>query len=426
MYSLPNNISNSVMRRFVFFLLLCLAVWSCNSSGNESSKYVPLENLKGEVKKIVTYSYDSDIQKNKIIAQYGAPIPDKIIYYNQYGSPEVSIEISLPDDDDTDICLVTVDSVRYDKRNSILARSGHVILTRPDDMANLEDPRLLMNSKNSYAIHTNVTVNVIEETGKRIEQSVTDVSVDAEKFKSLPNDMQSIIRESFFWLTPEHILDTATSQSDTTTVTYEYSGAKMVREIEDGKGQVSEIRRMYDGDDKTEEIRILNSDTTRTVFTYKNGKLSEERVDNAITRYDEQGREIARINGKEFSIKTYKDTTVIISEHSEKYSVNNFVTFKRFGNDGLELFSAELCLADQDMYLDDAVLLFEKYRDGVIDESILRDEMEAIVYKIDESAFNSINVNVYNNYDSHGNPLTIVQTSTNMYNSYSFYRRNCI
>ena len=412
------------MRRFIFFLLSCLAVWSCNSSGNESLKYVPLENLKGEIKKLVTYSYDSDIQKNKIIAQYGAPIPNEIIYYNQYGSPEVSIKISLPDDDDPDICLVTVDSVKYDKRNSILARRGHVILTRSDDMTSFENPQLLLDSKNSYAVHTNVRVNVKDEKGKRIEQSITEGSVDIDKFYSLPEDMQNIILKSFFWLAPERFSDTTKLQSDTTTITYEYNEGRIVREIEEGKNQVSEIRRIYDGDKKTEEIRILNTDTTRTVFTYKNGKLSEERVGDAITRYDEQGREIARINGKELSIKTYRDTTEITTEHSERYSVSNYVTFKRFRKDGLVLFSAILSLDDRDMYVDDAVLLFEKYRDGVIDESALRDEMEAMVYKIDESNLNSIEKTIYDNYDSHGNPLTIVQSYTNMYNSYSFYSRN--
>lgn len=45
--------------------------------------------------------------------------------------------------------------------------------------------------------------------------------------------------------------------------------------------------------------------------------------------------------------------------------------------------------------------------------------MESIIYKIDESSLNSIEKYTYSNYDSHGNPLKIVQTRTRMSNSYA-------
>lgn len=412
------------MRKFVFSLLSCLAIVSCNSGSNDTLKYTPVENFKGEVRKVVTYSYESDIQKNKKIAEYGAPIPDEIISYNKYGSQEASIEISLPDDDEPNICVVRVDSVKYDKKGNVVAQKRHVIFTSPEEVINYANPALILSSNNSFAIHVNTKYEVNEENNKRIEKKITNEFVDIDKFNALPVYMQSIIEERFFWGDTKQILVSGTLPSDTTTVIYEFGGKNIVREIEEVGTTRSEIRRKYDGDNKIEEIRISGADSIRTTFVYKNGVLSEEHIGDAITRYDEKGREIAKIDGHNLSITTYKDTTKLSTEHFENYTTGNFVSFKRYSKEGLVLFSAILNLGEEDLYVDDAVLLFENFRDGIIDEYKLREEMESIVYKIDESNFNSLKKTNYSNYDSHGNPLKIVQTTTQMYNNYSFFRKN--
>lgn len=408
------------MRNTVLLIFACLAIWSCNSGGSESLKYEPIKDLKGEIRKVVTYSYESDIQKNKMIAKYGAPVPKSVICYNKYGSPEVSIEFSLPDDDDPQICLVGVDSTSYDKKNHLIGRKSHIIFVLPEDFSNFDNPTILLNSEKTFVTNVTVRSEVTEEKDKRVERMISEQTLDPERFKTLPQHMQNVIRERYFWYGDKSFLDTGTLPNDTTTITYEYAGKKVIRELTERKDDVTEVLTRFEGDNPIEELRIHNSDTTKTVFTYKNGVLSEKRVGDALTRYDEQGREIAEIRGDNQSIMTYKDTTKLSTHHFVFSKASNSVYFNRYNKDGLELLSAELHLEDEDSYVDDAVLLFENFRDGVIDEAELRKGMESIIYKIDESSLNSIEKNTYSNYDSHGNPLKIVQTRTRMSNSYAY------
>lgn len=408
------------MRNIVLLSLACLTVLACNNGGKNSLKYEPVKDLKGEIRKVVTYSYESDIQKNRMIAKYGSPIPESIICYNKYGSQEVSIEYSLPDDDDPQICLVAVDSVLYDKNNHMIGRRNHVIFVRPEDFSNFDNPSLLMASDDVFFTNVFVHSEVSEEKNKRIERFITEQTLDPERFKRLPQHMQSVLRERYFFYGDNAFLETGKLPTDTTTTTYEYDGKKIIRELDVKKDDVTEILTKYDGENPIEEIRIHNSDTIKTVYTYKNGVLSEKRVGDALTRYDEQGREIAEIRGDNQSIMTYKDTTKLSTHHFVFSKASNSVYFNRYNKDGLELFSAELHLEDEDSYVDDAVLLFENFRDGIIDETELRKGMESIIYKIDESSLNSIEKNTYSNYDSHGNPMKIVQTRTRMSNSYAY------
>ena len=408
------------MKNIALLSIACVAVWACNNGSGESLKYEPIEGLKGEIHKIVTFSYESDIQKNKIIAKYGTPVPKSIICYNKYGSPEVSIEFSLPDDDDPQICLVGVDSSLYDKKNHLIGRRGHVFFVLPEDFSNFDNPTMLLNSEKFFATNVTVHSEVTEEKNKRIERFITEQTLDQEKFESLPQYMQSNIRERYFRYGDNSFLDTGMLPNDTTTTTYEYDGENVIRELTESKDNVTEVLTKYDGDNPIEELRIYNSDTTKTVFTYKNGVLSEKRVGDALTRYDEQGREIAEIHGDNLSIMTYKDTTKLSTHHFVFSKASNSVYFNRYNKEGLELFSAELHLEDDDTYVDDAVLLFENFRDGVIDEVELRKGMESIIYKVEESSLNSIEKKTYSNYDSHGNPIKIVEKRTSMSNSYAY------
>lgn len=408
------------MRKIALLSLSCLAVLSCNNGGRESLKYEPVKDLKGEVRKVVTYSYESDIQKNKIIAKYGAPIPKSIICYNKYGSPEVSIEFSLPKDDEPQICLVGVDSSYYDKKNHFIGRRSHVIFVLPEDFSNFDNPTILLNSEKIFATNVIVRSEVMEEKNKRIEKFITEQTLDQERFKTLPQHMQSIIRDRFFWQDDNSFLDTGTLPNDTTTTIREYDGRKVIRELTERKDDVTEVLTKFEGDNPIEELHIHNSDTTKIVFSYKNGILNEKRVGGALTRYDEQGREIAEIQGNNQSIMTYKDTTKLSTHHFVFSRASNSVYFYRYNKDGLELFSAGLHLEDKDTYVDDAVLLFENFRDGLIDEGELSKGMESIIYKVEDSSMNSIEKKTYSNYDSHGNPLKIVETIIRMSNSYAY------
>lgn len=412
------------MRNIFLFAVSCLAIIACNNNAGEKIKYVPVEDLKGEVKKVVTYSYESDIEKNKMIAQYGAVIPETIECYNKYGSLEVGIRIELPDEDEPQICYVGIDSVKFDKNNRMILRSGYVVLVLPNALSDYATPQLLMSSENSFIIRNNTRVEILEEKNKCIERVITEQSLDPDSFKALPYYMQNAIKERYFWRDAS-FLQTGSMPKDTITTIFEYDGKKVIRETEKRKDKTSVIERRYDGDNLIEEILFSGSDTTKTTFSYKNGHLNEKKVGNSVTRYDEKERVIAEFNEGMQQVTTYSDTTKIATYHSDRNGLEyNAVYFYRYNKDGLELFSSYLHLDDEDMYVDDAVLLFENFRDGQISESALREKMESIVYKINQSMQSSIEKKTYSNFDSHGNPLKIVKSRTSLTNNYSLYPRS--
>lgn len=410
------------MQKSFFILFSILTVIACNNGS--SLKYQPVKDLKGEIRRISTYSYESDIQKNRIIAKYGVPIPESVVIYNKYGSPEVSIDIQLPDNDDPQICYVTVDSVFYDKHNRMKGKHLYEIFVQPADLHSYEDPSVLLNLDNSFSVKRFVRVEVSDEKTKRVEEHISEFPNNLDKYKTLPNVMQKAIHEWFDYRgIPIDIFDSKDVRNDTTTFIYEYDKDKLIREREESSRSVNETVRKYDGENLIEEIRINDTDTSKTTYSYKNGKLFQKQEGETITNYDEQERVISRVRGDDQTIYTYKDTTTLSTSHyvfTSSSKEMNCVYFYRYNKDGLILFSADLNLKDSDLYLDDAILLFENFRDGLIDEGSLRKGMEAIILKIDDSDFNHVDKTDYSNYDSHGNPLRIIKTTTSLSNNYSY------
>ena len=74
---------------------------------------------------------------------------------------------------------------------------------------------------------------------------------------------------------------------------------------------------------------------------------------------------------------------------------------------------------DRESYVDDAIMLLERFRDGELSSKEFESEVEKIVLKIDGSNFNNIETTTYSNYDAYNNPLKIVEKRVSLSNKYS-------
>ncbi|MDO5490702.1 MAG: hypothetical protein Q4F52_11475, partial [Bacteroidaceae bacterium] len=158
---------------------------------------------------------------------------------------------------------------------------------------------------------------------------------------------------------------------------------------------------------------------TETTYSYKNGYLWETKTGDIIERYDNKGRSIYYKTNKREEIHIYKGDSIKISSTSNNHG--NHISFSKVNQDSLNVFSASLDLADEKFYTDDVIVNFEKFTNNEISQEKLMDEIEQIIYKIDDSNYNSFTSTIYSNYDTHNNPLKIEESKTTMMNNYSMF-----
>ena len=115
------------------YLLLALVTITFISCGGEKNRYQPIQGYKGMVKRIVSYNYENDFQKNKIISKYGVLIPKYIKEYNKYGNETMNVIIDLPDDDDEQVCVIYIDSISYDKKQKQESLVRYTIYTNTNE-----------------------------------------------------------------------------------------------------------------------------------------------------------------------------------------------------------------------------------------------------------------------------------------------------
>ena len=393
--------------------VIALSAACSNAGGN---KYEPLDGYNGKVKKLVTYTYESDIQKNRIISKYGCMIPESIKEYSNHGLLERKISIRLPEeDDDYEVCVVYVDSMRYNNQNQEVYSARYKIFVTPDEVALYGEPEKLINSNTTFWIKYENHTKYVVEGDIATETKVVHTYRDINKLSTLPASLERDIRG---WLKYLDIYTPEASLVDTVIRKTEYKNGKLVREIESQRDKYWETLNQYENGLLVGSTRISQKDTTYIKYTYRDGVLWEEDNGFWTTRYDEKGRVIYRNskNGSE-TVRTYKDTSTI-STSSGKYGTT--VSLETVNKDSLSVLTVSIDLKDRDYYVDDALILLEKFRDGEIPSKDFEREVEKIVLKIDESGSNRIETTTYSEYDTYNNPLKIVKKKIRLSNKYSF------
>lgn len=386
-------------------------------SGGAEKQYVPLDGYNGKVKRLVTYEYESDIQKNRIISKYGCMIPESVKEYNKYGLLEREISIRLPEeDDDYEICVVEVDSTRYNKQNQEIYSATYTIFVNPEDVTLYNEPQTLINSNATFCIKYERHTEYVIKDGITYETKVVRTYRDIDRLSTLPASLERGIRERLKY---SDILSPEISLLDTVKRETEYKNGKLVRKSESHRDNYWETLNQYENELLVGSTRISNKDTTRIKYTYKNGALWEVNDGWWTTRFDEIGREIYRLNKNGYeTVKTYKDTSVI-STSSDKYGTNVYLDI--VNKDSLAVLSVSIDLDDKDSYVDDAIMLLERFRDGEISSKEFENEVEKIVLKIDESDYNRIKTTTYSDCDAYNNPLKIVEKRISLSNRYSLF-----
>lgn len=373
------------MKTTHYLLLSFISVALMACTGNMEKTYEPLKGYNGKIKKLVTYEYESDIEKSRIISKYGAPIPKSVQEYNKYGKLERSINIELPTQEGEDLlCTIEVDSISYNKQQQQDCSVKYIILVRPDEVSAYNEPEKLIQSNTTLVIKSISKTEFKADDNRTTEITRTDLSYDDKKSGNI---VQSLCCDS---------------------KTY------------------NEIVRLYDkgllmSESDISRYRFINhSDTNTTEYKYKNDLLWEKRGKSSLYRYDEKGRVIYEKAGQFETISTYKDTSVISTSSIKNGEDANSATLEIWDKDSLSLFSVYINLDDRKYYVDDAILLLEKYRDEELSQGELIDEIEKIVSKVDDSFMNRITIVNYENYDAFNNPLKIVEKIITISNKAAF------
>ena len=392
-------------------ILLCLC--SCSSSDSNSNSYKPVEGFNGKIKKITEYSYESDLIKNQMIALYGCAIPEAITEYNQYGDVTIRAWFGLPDDEDLPLPAMYIDSLFYNKHD-LVRESTSILFMSPNSLQNYANPSELIKSGNAIALHKQTLVERKKEKGKTTEIRVSD-GFSFINSSDLSPDLKSMSENAI--LESLYMNSEVIGKKDTTTTVKYFEGDRLIRQINEYGDRRNEHLYSYENGLLVKEAYINDKDTSFTSYTYKEGRCIEERRGSTVIRYDDAGHKIAKISGDNKCIYSHKDTTEVSS-----FSFKSFDSYSahlnRTNSAGLPVMEVTIDLPEEELYLDDAVLLLEKYRDGLVSESELNDGVESLVLKSEDSIDSKIVKTSYENYDDHGNPLRIVELKRTFFNKY--------
>lgn len=397
-----------------YYLLLALTSLIFISCSGENDKYQPIQGYKGMIKRIVSYSYESDFHKSKIISKYGAPIPAYIREYNKYGNATMSVGIDLPDDDDQQVCIVYIDSIAYNKKQELDSIVSYVIYTNTNEVMYYNEPQKLINSNTTFVEKTIEKCHYTKKGSSESQIKTSTLFYETKKLDNISNVIQDFYKNRFGYF-GESFLNHIPKTDTTSIVLIDYDNDKIIRE----KHQNKEITYYYDKDLLSSKTIITENDTTTIKYNYKDGHLWEVKSDDTIERYDNQGRTIYYKTDNREEINTYKGDTIKISSKSTDYG--NFVYFSKENQDSLDVFSISINLADEKLYTDDVIMLLEKFAKNEISQEKLMNEIESIIYKIDDSEFNTFTSTVYSNYDTHNNPLNTEESTIYMNNNYAAF-----
>ncbi len=374
------------MKAFLCYALSAVLILFMSCTNGE---YKPIEGYNGKVKRLVTYSYKTSFDKNRMVSQYGSLIPNKIEEYSKQGMLERKIEITLPDEDvDNAICVIEVDSILYNRELKVTSSVKYTIYVSPEDVVLYNEPEKLITSNKTFTIKNESTTSYGIKGNKKYESTITNVYYDLSKLSKLPTAFGSHIEYLEYY-------SMGLSKSDTLKCEYVYENDKIIRKV---------------------AYHTSINDSITTTYTYKDGMLWEENDGGYIKRFDNKGREIySKFNTHE-TITTYKDTTAISLSTSE---YGKTISLEMVNRDSLIIMSASIDIDNRDSYEDEAVMLLERFRDEKISQMEFEKDVESLVSKIDESDWNSIETLSYSNYDVFNNPLNIVKNKIIMINKYA-------
>ena len=66
------------MKKPFHFIVFAITICSCGQKND--SRYLPIEGFNGHVKQVSTSYYQSDLEKNQKISEFGELIPDNIVF----------------------------------------------------------------------------------------------------------------------------------------------------------------------------------------------------------------------------------------------------------------------------------------------------------------------------------------------------------
>lgn len=284
-----------------------LVLNSCQNGAQEKIEYTPIDGYNGKVRKITEYEYKSEMEKQEQLAIWGTNIPERIAEYNEYGRQTLEIEIDIPDDIDEDF-EVSIDSSFYDKRQNLIRRVQYELLISNDEIASFVSDWDIY--KHQYTIY--------------------------ETLKSYKYDANRIVEE----ISTSHRNSIYEHSNDTLKYLYTYADGKLMEKKTEQiysytptrDGEMRETRKYSDTEKYTydndlliaKEIIDSEGNSTTNTYTYKDGKLVEEKNGNLILKYDENERCISRLSKATKSISLYSDmdsTHLHTSESDDRASV---------------------------------------------------------------------------------------------------------
>lgn len=401
----------------IHYLLLALTYLNFISCTDGNNKYQPVQGYKGKIKRIVSYNYENDFQKNKIISKYGTLIPEYIKEYNKYGNETMNMRINLPDDDDKQVCIIHIDSIAYNKKQEQESVVSYAIYTNTNEVMYYNDPQKLIKSNTTF-VEKAVKNSYYTRTGNSESQIKTStLSYETKSLDNISNAIKTFYKDRFGYF-GESLLNQIPTTDTTSIVFIDYDNDKVMHERHPNK----DITYYYDNDLLSSKTIVTKDDTTTIKYNYKDAYLWEVKSDNTIERYDNQGRTIYHKTDNREEINIFKGDSINISSTTTNYG--NFINFSKVNKDSLNIFSISISLADEKLYTDDVIMHLEKYSNEEITKEKLMTEIEAIIYKIDDSSYNSFTSTIYSNYDTHNNPLKIEKIRTTMMNNYSMFSNN--
>ena len=268
-----------------------LLLSSCQNEIQEKIEYTPIKGYNGKVRKITEYEYESEMDRHEHFAIWGINIPKNISEYNEYGRETRSIDIDIPDDVGEDF-EITIDSSFYDKRQNLIRNIRYEFNVCNDDIATLISDWNIQKFKPEYT-----------ET------------LYAYKYKD-----DQIVERTIIWrrVESEH------ENCDTVKHSYTYIDGKLIEE-QYNHSYRNEPRKditkyTYDQDLLIAKESIdSEGKSTISTYTYKDGKLVEEKKGDLIIKYDAQERCISRLSKtlKEITLYSEEDSTYLYTSENE-------------------------------------------------------------------------------------------------------------
>lgn len=373
------------MKKTIALVITLFFLLGCKSSVVE---YKPIDGYNGKIKQITTYEFKNLIEKQQQIAKYGLPIPMSIKNYNEGGY--ITKITGVETDDESDVLFIVVDSTRYNEDFTENGHNSYMIWINPKDVKDLQNTQALLSHS---VLHIDVisTIDVVKRDDKKVELWYGSAVMDKKAFDDWNDEIKTQFFEVLGKQYPE-LIERGVSKPDTTIIESLYNEGKLISK--------SLIRTASTIDKKKWEIKFVR--------------------DTSVYKYDENERIYYKKELTKNETITFLDTTSMsIIKDVDIYDPRNAVSLSIKNSHGRELYKVKVEVANETDKTNEVIQLLEKFRDGLISESEMCNQVKDIVYNIDKSKFSEITKFEYDKYDDHKNPLQFTKNQTVLSNYYS-------